>query len=99
MLGVAYKRDIDDLRESPALDIIKLLEQQGALVGYHDPYVPQFEEDGHRYQSAPVTAATLEQADCVIIVTDHRAVDYDLVRQHARLIVDTRNALRANGSR
>jgi UDP-N-acetyl-D-glucosamine dehydrogenase len=95
VLGVAYKRDIDDLRESPALDIIKLLEQQGARVTYHDPYVARFEEDGHRYESVPLTAATLAAADCVIIVTDHQVVDYDLVERHGRLTVDTRNALRS----
>lgn len=95
VLGVAYKREIDDLRESPALDILKLLEQYGAEVSYHDPYVPRFEEDGHRYESVPLTAATLGASDCVIIVTDHQVVDYDLVRRHSRLVVDTRNALRA----
>lgn len=93
VLGVAYKKDIDDLRESPALDIIKLLEQQGAAVLYHDPYVPHFEEDAHRYESTALTAETLGRADCVVIVTDHSAVDYDLVRRQGRLIVDTRNAL------
>jgi UDP-N-acetyl-D-glucosamine dehydrogenase len=96
VLGVAYKRDIDDLRESPALDIIKLLEKHGAVVSYHDPYVPGFSEDGHRYESLPLTAATLDAVDCVIVVTDHQKIDYDLVRQHGRLVVDTRNALRNN---
>ncbi len=98
VLGVAYKRDIDDLRESPALDIIKLLEQQGAAVSYHDPYVPRFAEDGHTYESTPLKEATLSGSDCVIIVTDHHTVDYDLVRRQARLIVDTRNALRGKGT-
>jgi UDP-N-acetyl-D-glucosamine dehydrogenase len=93
VLGVAYKRDIEDLRESPALDIIKLLEQQGARVSYHDPYVAKFAEDGHAYQSVPLDKATLAETDCVVIVTDHQAVDYDLIRQNSRLIVDTRNAL------
>src|ERR1051326_5314978 len=63
ILGVAYKRDIEDLRESPALDIIRLLEQQGATVTYHDPYVPRFEEDGHQFASVPLTAETLAAAD------------------------------------
>jgi UDP-N-acetyl-D-glucosamine dehydrogenase len=94
VLGVAYKRDIEDLRESPALDIIKLLEQYGAQVSYHDPYVPRFDEDGHHYESVPLTAMALEASDCVIIVTDHQVVDYDLVRRHSRRVVDTRNALR-----
>jgi UDP-N-acetyl-D-glucosamine dehydrogenase len=94
ILGVAYKRDIEDLRESPALDIIRLLEQQGAAVAYHDPYVPRFEEDGHPFASVPLTAETLAAADCVMIVTDHSALDYELIRRHARAVVDTRNALR-----
>ncbi len=98
VLGVAYKRDIDDLRESPALDIIKLLEQQGASVSYHDPFVARFSEDAHTYESAPLTGATLGGADCVIIVTDHQGVDYDLVRKQARLIVDTRNALKGKAT-
>jgi UDP-N-acetyl-D-glucosamine dehydrogenase len=94
VLGVAYKKDIEDLRESPALDIIRLLEQQGAKVAYHDPYVPEFAEDGHKFSSVPLTTETLAAADCVMIVTDHSSLDYDLVRRHARCIVDTRNALK-----
>jgi UDP-N-acetyl-D-glucosamine dehydrogenase len=94
ILGVAYKKDIEDLRESPALDIIRLLEQQGATVTYHDPYVPRFEEDGHAYASVPLTRETLAAADCVMIVTDHACLDYGLVGRHARCVVDTRNALR-----
>src|SRR5439155_1163010 len=86
ILGVAYKRDIEDLRESPALDIIRLLEQQGAMVAYHDPYVPRFEEDGHQFASVPLTAETLAAADCVMIVTDHSALDYELIRRHARAV-------------
>ena len=98
VLGVAYKKDIDDIRESPALDIIQLLEQHGAAVSYHDPYVSGFEEDGRRYESAPLTAGALTGADCVVIVTDHSAIDYEEVRRHARLVVDTRNALRVRRS-
>jgi UDP-N-acetyl-D-glucosamine dehydrogenase len=94
IVGVAYKKDIEDLRESPALDIIRLLEQQGAKVGYHDPYVPVFEEDGHRFASLPLTKETVAGADCVMIVTDHSSLDYDLIRANARAMVDTRNALR-----
>jgi len=97
VLGVAYKKDIEDLRESPALDIIRLLEGQGAQVAYHDPYVPKFEEDGHRFASTPLTAETLAGADCVIVVTDHSNLDYDLVRRHGRVIVDSRNALGRRG--
>ena len=97
VLGVAYKKDIEDLRESPALDIIRLLEQNGAKVAYHDPYVPQFEEDGHRFTSLPLSAENLAAADCVIVVTDHSNLDYDLVRRHGRVIVDSRNALGRRG--
>jgi len=94
ILGVAYKRDIEDIRESPALDIIRLLEGRGAKVSYHDPFVPEFSEDGHQAKSLPLNAATLAAADCVVIVTDHSTIDYNLVRKHAKVVVDTRNALR-----
>jgi UDP-N-acetyl-D-glucosamine dehydrogenase len=93
VLGVAYKRDIDDIRESPALDIIRLLEQQGAEVTYHDPHVAAFREDGKDYRSVPLTRAALEGSDCVMVVTDHSAIDFHLVKRHARLAVDTRRAL------
>jgi UDP-N-acetyl-D-glucosamine dehydrogenase len=93
VLGVAYKRDIEDLRESPALDIIRLLEQQGARVSYHDPHVPAFRANEHEYRSVPLTPETLEAADCVMVVTDHTAIDFHQVKRHARLAVDTRHAL------
>ncbi len=93
VLGVAYKRDIDDIRESPALDIIRLLEQQGARVSYHDPHVPSFREDGREYRSIELTPAALQAADCVVVVTDHSAIDFHMVKRHARLAVDTRHAL------
>jgi UDP-N-acetyl-D-glucosamine dehydrogenase len=94
VVGIAYKKDVEDLRESPALDIIRLLEQQGAHVSYHDPFVPSFEEDGHRFSSVPLTGEVIGAADCVMIVTDHSVLDYDLIGRTARAIVDTRNALR-----
>ncbi|MFN0179346.1 MAG: nucleotide sugar dehydrogenase [Gemmatimonadales bacterium] len=94
IVGVAYKRDIEDIRESPALDIIKLIQAAGARVSYHDPFVPEFAEDGHRAQSVPLTKDTVAAADCVVIVTDHTNLDYGLIRRHARAVVDTRNALR-----
>ena len=99
LLGVAYKRNIDDIRESPALDVIRLLLQRGADVSYHDPHVPVLKEDGITLSSVPLTAETLRQADCVIIVTDHAAVDYKLVARHARSTVDTRHVLPKAGSR
>jgi UDP-N-acetyl-D-glucosamine dehydrogenase len=93
VLGVAYKRDIDDIRESPALDIIRLLEGQGARVSYSDPHVPRFREDGQEFRSVKLTPDVVAAADCVMIVTDHTAVDYRMIKQRARLVVDTRNAI------
>jgi UDP-N-acetyl-D-glucosamine dehydrogenase len=93
VLGVAYKRDIDDIRESPALDIIRLLEGQGARVTYSDPHVPRFREDGQEFRSVPLTPEVVASADCVMIVTDHTAVDYGMIKRKAKLVVDTRNAL------
>jgi UDP-N-acetyl-D-glucosamine dehydrogenase len=93
VIGVAYKRDINDLRESPALDIIKLLEGQGAEVRYHDPYVASFTEDGHAHASVPLTAESVAAVDCVMVVTDHTGLDYAMVKRHAKSVVDTRNAL------
>ncbi|HEX9611780.1 MAG TPA: nucleotide sugar dehydrogenase [Gemmatimonadales bacterium] len=93
VLGVAYKKDIDDIRESPALDVIRLLRQRGAGVSYHDPHVPTVKEDGNTLTSVPLTPATLEGVDCVIVVTDHSAVDYGLVVRHARAVVDTRHVV------
>lgn len=95
--GVAYKRDIDDVRESPALDIIHLLSQRGARISYSDPFVPALRFEGIDLDAVEMEAAA-RTADCVVIVTDHRSVDYaDLVR-NAQLIVDTRNALKAYDS-
>jgi UDP-N-acetyl-D-glucosamine dehydrogenase len=93
VLGVAYKRDIDDIRESPALDIIRLLDGQGARVSYHDPHVPVFAEDGHEFRSVPLDPESVAAADCIMIVTDHSAIDYHMIRRKARLVVDTRNAM------
>ncbi|HEX3234509.1 MAG TPA: nucleotide sugar dehydrogenase [Gemmatimonadales bacterium] len=93
VLGVAYKPDIDDIRESPALDIIRLLEGQGARVSYADPHVPVFSEDGHEFRAVPLTPETVAAADCVMVVTNHSAVDYRMIKRNAKLVVDTRNAL------
>jgi UDP-N-acetyl-D-glucosamine dehydrogenase len=93
VLGVAYKRDIDDIRESPALDIIRLLEGQGATVSYSDPYVPVLAENGHEFRSVALDSKTVAAVDCVMIVTDHTAVDYHMIKRHAKLVVDTRNAM------
>jgi len=94
VLGVAYKRDIDDVRESPALDVLTELLARKAGVSYHDPFVARITLDGQVFESQPLTAAALAAADCVIVITDHSQFDWDWVRQHARVIVDTRNALR-----
>jgi UDP-N-acetyl-D-glucosamine dehydrogenase len=91
VLGVAYKRDIDDVRESPALDVIRLLEDQGAAVSFHDPFIAIVREEGHEREGVDLTAEILEETDAVVIVTDHRGVDYQLVMDHASLIVDSRN--------
>ncbi|MES2177453.1 MAG: nucleotide sugar dehydrogenase [Gemmatimonadota bacterium] len=105
ILGVAYKRDIDDARESPALDVIRLLEAQGARVQYHDPYIPRLRvtvdhADGHGESgsahevrhSTPLTPELIGEADVVVIVTDHKSIDYQNLVDHADVIVDTRNA-------
>jgi UDP-N-acetyl-D-glucosamine dehydrogenase len=92
IMGVAYKRDIDDLRESPALDVMLLLERRGAIVSYSDPYVPSLKLDSFRADALPESCAA--EADCVVIVTDHSAFDYQGLLERSRLIVDTRNALK-----
>lgn len=92
VLGVAYKRDISDMRESPALDIIHDLRLKKAEVAYHDPYVPELEVDGHRYASVGIDGDALQGYDCVVICTDHRCFDYQTVVNGATLVLDTRNA-------
>src|SRR3974390_2259006 len=93
VLGVAYKRNIDDMRESPALDVILLLKKLGAEVTYSDPYVPRLKFDGFDLVSQDALASA-RQADCCVIITDHTDFDYKGILDAARLIVDTRNALR-----
>ena len=97
VLGVAYKKDIDDLRESPALEILDQLTSKGAIVSYHDPYCPEIRDDGHTPigalgRSVPLTDDRIQDADLVLIVTDHSNVDYERVCGMARMVVDTRNA-------
>ncbi|MGE0799233.1 MAG: nucleotide sugar dehydrogenase [Lautropia sp.] len=97
VLGIAYKRDVDDVRESPSVLIMEALRSQGAEVEYHDPHVPEFPRmREHRFdlRSVELTARTLETYDAVLLATDHTRVDYDLVKRHARLIVDTRGVYR-----
>ncbi len=92
VLGVAYKKDIEDVRESPALDIILLLERRGARVTYSDPHVPRLHLNGAELESQPIEIVAA--ADCVVIITDHSAFDYRGIVGTARLVVDTRNALK-----
>jgi len=97
ILGVAYKRDIDDDRESPAFRIMDLLKNKGAELAYHDPFVPALRRSRRydfRLESTPLTAESLSTCDAVVIVTDHSDVDYQAVVRHAPLVVDTRNATR-----
>ncbi|HBY97931.1 MAG TPA: UDP-N-acetyl-D-glucosamine dehydrogenase [Chloroflexi bacterium] len=93
VLGVAYKKDIDDVRESPALDIIHLLAAKGARVSYHDPHVPCFHHDGFELAAVADLESAVWEADCVVIATDHTAYAWATLSRHARLIVDTRHVL------
>ena len=93
VLGVAYKPDVSDVRESPALDVIHLLQTRGAEVSYHDPFVADLTADGVALRTIELSDAALESADCVVIITHHRVYDGARVPAHNRLIVDTRNAI------
>ncbi len=97
VLGVSYKPDIDDLRESPALDIIHLLQEKGAQVQYHDPFIPAINHDELRMQSVSDFDKAVKETDCVVIVTDHSLYDYKKILQDAKLIFDARNATGALG--
>ncbi|MGQ0604880.1 MAG: nucleotide sugar dehydrogenase [Anaerolineales bacterium] len=93
VLGAAYKPDVDDVRESPALDVMFELQRRHALVGYHDPYVPALRLGEMSMHSTPLTPETLQAADCVVLITPHTALDLVCVAENARVIVDTRNAM------
>ncbi|UCD29961.1 MAG: nucleotide sugar dehydrogenase [Planctomycetota bacterium] len=95
VLGLAYKKDIDDIRESPSIELIELLQEHGAKVDYNDPYIPtthKQREHDLRMKSVPVTPASIKRYDCVLISTDHSAYDYEMIVKNAKLVVDTRNA-------
>jgi UDP-N-acetyl-D-glucosamine dehydrogenase len=100
ILGISYKRDIDDMRESPALDVMGVLAQRGAKLSYHDQWVPALSgrdwPGGHDLASVPCTPETLAAADCVVILTDHRSLDYTAIVKHATLLVDSRNAIKGS---
>ncbi len=99
LLGVAYKADIDDVRESPSLDLMEILEKEGAKVTYCDPYVPTLKHGGHVLRAVPFRPSTLRAADCVVIATAHKKFDFGLVSRHAVSIVDCRNALKGRRTR
>jgi UDP-N-acetyl-D-glucosamine dehydrogenase len=94
IVGVTYKKDVKDLRESPALEVINILQAKGARISYYDPYLPYLTMNGIDLKNARFEAKTFKGSDCVAIVTDHSAVDYELIAQHSKLIIDTRNVLK-----
>jgi UDP-N-acetyl-D-glucosamine dehydrogenase len=97
LLGVAYKKDIDDLRESPALEIIKKLEKEGAIVSYYDLYIPKFINNGKEYKSLKeLTEEEIKEKDIIIITTAHSKVDYEMVAKNANTVFDTRNVIKDN---
>jgi UDP-N-acetyl-D-glucosamine dehydrogenase len=95
VMGVTYKPDVNDIRESPALEIIEMLERKGAVVSYADPFAPQLSIDGSKLTAVDPSAANVGAADCVLILTNHTSFDYSMIASQAKLVVDTRNALRA----
>ena len=97
VLGLAYKRNVEDVRESPSIEIMELLQSQGAVVSYSDPHVPTFPAmRAHSFDlhSVSLSADVINAYDCVILTTAHDAFDYDLIAHHARMIVDTRGAFK-----
>jgi UDP-N-acetyl-D-glucosamine dehydrogenase len=99
MLGIAYKKNVDDTRESPAVEIMELLRQRGALIEYADPHLavfPRMREHRFDLASQPTDAQSLEGFDCVVLATDHDAFDYAAILQHANLIVDARGRFPAD---
>lgn len=98
VLGAAYKRDVGDVRESPALDVIHLLRERGADVAYNDPHIASVQFDGYRLASVELSDEALAAADCVVVVTDHAYYDWDRIVANARLVIDTRNAIKSPGA-
>jgi UDP-N-acetyl-D-glucosamine dehydrogenase len=95
LLGVAYKKDIDDLRESPALEIIKKLEEENAVVSYYDPYIPKFVNNGKEYKSLKeLKAEEIKEKDIIIIITDHSMINYEVIVKNAKIVFDTRNVIK-----
>ena len=96
LIGVAYKRDVNDMRESPALDVLELLSKRGAQLSYSDPFVPELKYGDHVLSSVELSAAIASAPDCVVICTDHTVFDYDALVKSGTLVIDTRNALKGN---
>ena len=97
VLGAAYKPDISDVRESPALDVIGLLREKGAKVSYYDPFVPEIHHDEWTMSSEDDLLKAVKRADCVVIITDHQGIEYQAIANHARLVFDCRNAMARAG--
>jgi len=95
VLGVTYKADVNDIRESPALEIIQMLERKGSQVSYADPFTPQLAVEGVKLTAVDPTPEVIAGADCVLIVTNHSSFDYATIADRSALVVDTRNALKA----
>jgi UDP-N-acetyl-D-glucosamine dehydrogenase len=95
ILGVTYKADVADPRETPAVKVMELLQREGARLSYTDPYTPSLDVEGHTYVPVDVTAERLAQSDCALILTAHSAFDYELIVRQAPLVFDTRNGTRS----
>lgn len=99
IMGVAYKKDVNDIRESPALEIIRLLKNDGAQVFYFDPYVPQVRIDGAVLKSIAWEPNIFKDKDCVAVITDHSSVDYEEVLANSKIVFDTRNVYKNTAAR
>jgi UDP-N-acetyl-D-glucosamine dehydrogenase len=99
-LGVAYKPDINDARESPALEIMDITDHKGGVVSYHDPYIPNVTtNEGRTYTSVDLSAEILAHADVIVLTTNHKDLDLDFIQKHAQLIVDMRNMIKESGGK
>jgi len=102
ILGIAYKKDVDDMRESPGIEIINILKNKGSQVDYHDPFIPSF-SGKRRYPDLSMKSIKLDENklnkyDCVVIITNHSAYDYDWIVENSKLVIDTRNATASVGN-
>jgi UDP-N-acetyl-D-glucosamine dehydrogenase len=99
ILGAAFKGNVEDTRHSPAIKVMELILDKVKKVDYHDPWVPAIEIGKRKFKSVPLTALALAKTDCVVILTDHKAFDYDFIFKHSRLILDARNAIKRRGAK